>query len=605
MKAVAMVGAAVVAISFGMVLQQRMNPSATCSDLVQEIDGVTATEFVGEVVRQIPASKRAPMIKMVEVIERSIDGIADRWRATAQTSCDDLNVRGSISFEEYEMRVRCLDQVRQRLELYLDKFRESPQSAVLGATRALRELPDPSFCARAERSQTGEFDLSDDKTTAVRQQLFKLQTAYLHGDILPVEEQLPPLFQAITRLDNPQLFSQALYLKGLTVSWIGRNPKEASKVWDRAALAADRARDDYLRLRVELERTDLLTSADQYEQAVSALDRAEAIAHRINLKNSFVWDVIEQQRGFIQMQRGDYKGATETLLEVWKRNEHDPQAWEVLRDVGTRLGLMARDTGKTLEALAYTQRACDLIAVNMSRYHPDNTSCQLNLASIYATMKRYDEAHAVYDEIIERYAVDTDDSSGNLNLAFVYTLKALSFAEVRQLEAAVPLHRLALREYQRLGRLDTADEALEQDNMGFTLLLLGRLEESKEALARSLRVWTASAGEGHADLSYPLNHLGVLALVEGDLAEARANYAKARALRDAFPQDEMDTSLLDFLGALLMYDQDPEAAKGLADRAMARLGDAPSGGHAAALARWRAAPRAPKQGASNFEIFEE
>ncbi len=605
LKIVSLVGSAVVAISLGMVIQQRMNPSATCSDLVQQIDGVTDTEFVGEVIRRVSAAKRAPMIKTVEVLERSIDGIAERWRSTAQTSCDDLNVRGSISLEEYEMRVRCLDQARVRLEMYLGKFRDAPESAVLSATEALRKLPDPTACLRAERSQTGEFGVDDDRTKAVREELFELQTAYLHGDFKPVEERLDSFLKEVERLDNPQIYSQVLYLQALIVSWRGRNPVEAAQVWNDASLAAERAKDDHLRLKVELEKVDLHTAINSYDAAEEILEHAEAIAFRLDLKRTYAWDVIEHQRGYIHMRRGDYEEATKILLKVWEKNEHDPNAWEVQRDVGTLLGLMARDTGETLKALAYTQRACDLIASNMSPFHPDNTSCQLNLASIYATMRRYDEAHALYDEIIGRYTGNNFDAKGNLNLAFVYTLKALAFAEVRQLEAAVPLHRLALQEYERLGRLDTADEALEQDNMGFTLLLLGRLEESQQALTRSLGVWTASAGEGHADLSYPLNHLGVLAMVQGDLSEARAKYTKARALRDAFPQDETDTSLLDFLGALLMYEEDPTAARALADRAVARLGDSPSGGHAAALARWRAAPRAPKQGASNFEVFAE
>ena len=604
-KIISIIGSGAIAVSLGMVIQHRMSPSAACSDLVRQIDDVTNTEFVVEVVRRVAEGKRAPMKKVAEIIEQRLDGIVERWRSAAQTSCDDLNVRGSISLEEYEMRVRCLDQTRQRLEMYLDTFHDAPESAVMGATEVLRELPDPSICLHAERSQTGEFARADEQTKAIRDELFELQTAYLHGDFKRVEDRLIPFLKEVESLENRQIYSQVIYLQGLIVSWRGRNPGDAALVWNEASLAADRARDDHLRLKVEFERADIHTAIDEYDEAEMALDRAAAIASRLELKRTYAWDVIEHQRGFIQMRRGDYKGAQETLRKVWEKVQHDPNAWEVQRDVGTLLGLMARDTGHSIEALAYTQRACDLIASNMTPFHPDNTSCQLNLGSIYATMKRYEEAHAVYDEIIERYSEENYDSKGNLNLAFVYTLKALAFAEVRQLDAAVPLHRLALREYKQLGRLDTADEALELDNMGLTLLLLGRLDEADEALSRSLRVWTAASGAGHADLSYPLNHLALLAVLRGNLSDARDKYAQARALREAYPQDETDTSLLDFVGALATYGEDPKGAVKLADRAVDRLGEHKGGGHFAALERWRLVPVAPKVGSSNVEILTD
>ncbi|MGB1698367.1 MAG: tetratricopeptide repeat protein, partial [Nannocystaceae bacterium] len=603
LKIGSLAASAIIAVSLGMVIQQRMNPSATCSDLVTKIDEVTDIHFVAELVRKSNEGRRGSMAKLGDLVERAVDGIAERWRETAQTSCDDLNIRGSISEEEYEMRVRCLEHSQRRLELYLDRVRENPESAIMGAAEALRSLPDPSLCMYAERSQTGEFGESDARTQALREQLFELQTAYLYGDYNSTEAQIDPFVEKVRAQQNKQLLAHALYLRALVRTWRGDRMTTLSGLWEEASLAADRARDDLLRLQVEVERADSYTHTNSYDTAEQALDRAEAIRVRVAQEIGYADDTIEYQRGFVQMRRGDYREAERILRGVWDRNVDDPDAWEIRREAGTLLGLICRDTGRPLEALEYTQRACEAIEKNMSPFHPDNTSCQLNLASIYASLRRFDEAHAAYDEIISLYTGEREDGKGNLNLAFVYSLKALAFAELQEFERALEFHRKAVLEYDRLGLAETSEGALEYDNMGLTLLLHGKLDESQEMLERSLKVWSASSGPEHADVSYPLNHLGLHALVRGDLADARKKYAQARKLRDAFPQDETDTSLMDFVGAMLIYGIDPERGLELADSAMARLGEDPSGGHLGALRRWRKNPVAPRAGASNWELF--
>ena len=590
----------VLVLGLGMGLQERLRSGETCSDMVSRIDEVRAPAGIHELLKGERGEMTGRTRVMAEYFTVALDNFRSQWRSAARTSCDDLHVRGSISVDEYDMRQQCLEYSKEQLELFLEGLLSSAGLQLSEAAAKLQEIADPRFCLEAERDATGTFSRQQDPAyQAMRREVVEIKTLLLYGSYELASTRVRDLIPRLEAAGEEHLLCTAILNRAKIDDWNG-NVSGALKGYRRAYLLAERTHDDFLRLKSTLLMVATLTNMHKYEEAELALDRAEALTKRLETRRLSTAQ-IPTDRGYLAFKRGDLKGAQKLLEPLLEQIQHDPSEWNRERDILTTLGLIYRDTGQLEAAEKAFRRVCDVIESNMGPYHPDNATCRVNLASSIAMRGRLKEADDLYNTVLEFHRLNAD-SDGSINESFVYTLKAIMFAEAGDFAKAAEYERRSMEILKSIGLGDSVDFALVMDNLGLTLAMLNDVEEAHQLLTDAEEMWARFTGPDHGDLSYPVGHLAYVNIIRGDLDAARSQYARARGLRDKMPQDAVDTSLLNFVGAVLTHEGDPAGARALSTEALALLEEQGRAAHLGALRAWHAAPRAPADGSSNFAL---
>jgi serine/threonine protein kinase/tetratricopeptide (TPR) repeat protein len=137
-------------------------------------------------------------------------------------------------------------------------------------------------------------------------------------------------------------------------------------------------------------------------------------------------------------------------------------------------------------------------------------------------------------------------------------------------EEALPEFRAGLEQrLQALGE-DHPLVASSYNNLGSTLVELGRYDEALQALGQAEAIWQRSYGPRHPVVATAINGIGVVLEQMGRYEEARQRFEEALVVREAvFGSDHVNVAVtLDNLGSVLAHLGEHEEARAASQRAL-------------------------------------
>ncbi len=304
-----------------------------------------------------------------------------------------------------------------------------------------------------------------------------------------------------------------------------------------AALATLRA--GVRRLRDLLMASDLATAqVGPLETNISGLLSAQTQVHDLLAQPSEALASVRERQAFISRRRG----------------ESDPQVSNLEMEVGRRLRALGRYDG----AIAATQRAIDL-----ELRHRPNAAVRLafrrnQLAGIFRTIARYDEALALYEKAI---AALEQAQPGSANLARLYDNIGVLYNDKDDMAQALSFSRKALSIFERTLKPDDPSLAIALGNVGTLLNQGGDPAQALPLMERAKKIFLASRIKNSQTVAYHFDNLaGVYRALKRN-EEAQAHYLEAlRRLRQLYGDrhPEVATVLSNislFLSDLAKFDQ--------------------------------------------------
>jgi tetratricopeptide (TPR) repeat protein len=253
--------------------------------------------------------------------------------------------------------------------------------------------------------------------------------------------------------------------------------------------------------------------------------------------NHFLTTVYAHQKDFAEAERHGLE-ALATLARVAPGSEY-------MATTLNELGRIARWQGDFALAQARYGQAIDCWRELDNR--SDLATTMLNLAETLQAVDRFEEALALYDEVIPMFS----HAGSELRKILAQTnLGALYYRKGDYALAEASYRRADLAYLRRVGNLHF--QAIVANGLGNVLLKQGRLEAADSYLRQGLSLWRQLDDEINR-----ANTMGTLAetlVAKGEMAEARSLYAQACELLSANP---------DHVWARKLLGEFQEARKGL------------------------------------------
>ena len=157
--------------------------------------------------------------------------------------------------------------------------------------------------------------------------------------------------------------------------------------------------------------------------------------------------------------------------------------------------------------------------------HPNVASFLNNLADLYCSQGRYEEADPLYLQALELRR----RLLGNNHPDVAYSLRSLAdlYNSQGRYEEAEPFYLKALELFKRLLGENHPDVATSLNNLASLYDSQGRYEKAEPLNLKALELFKRLLGENHPDVATSLNNLAALYESQGRYAEAEPLYAKA------------------------------------------------------------------------------
>jgi tetratricopeptide (TPR) repeat protein len=262
----------------------------------------------------------------------------------------------------------------------------------------------------------------------------------------------------------------------------------------------------------------------------------------------------------VEYARGDYPSAETAYRKAL-------QAWEALGqgqdgEYAKTLGNLAslyRLIGQLEEAEAMAREAATLV--------PDNAAILLNLAETHRAQGKRTEAALEVQRVLKLAAAAGDD------LMRAHSLQVLALLEYERgwASEAEPPQREVVTLFARILPAKHPLQASAASNMGQVLAALGRLDEARTYLEKSLDIWKEALGPEHPNVAAAMNNLAQWHMRRGEAAAAEPLLRGAVAIWErAYGPDHPDVAKgLYNLGAMLHAQGRLERAEELYRRALA------------------------------------
>lgn len=239
----------------------------------------------------------------------------------------------------------------------------------------------------------------------------------------------------------------------------------------------------------------------QLETAISFLTQAKSLAEVNEDNAAMALTHFHLSNAYYQAEQYEnlYRHA-ESALSLYQSSPR-VLAHERMASLLNVLGLHARAIDKLTEAESYFQEAIAHWEKTTEQVYLARTMSNLGLT--YCDMARFDQAFVLFetaDRLLSLVGAEPDRVRLALN-------QGVAFYQLERWADAEYLFRLANSDFLRHSD-DPYHQALVQNNLGSTLLRLGKLDEAAECLTQSIKLWRLLAKE--VMLANSLGDLGVL-----------------------------------------------------------------------------------------------
>jgi hypothetical protein len=451
------------------------------------------------------------------------DAYATEWRQMRAAACRATRVAGVQTEAVMELRMACLDDRARALRSAADLLAGADRAVAERAVAAMTALPPIAGCADVAALRSAVPLPADPATRArveeLRDQLATARALSTAGKYADAARALDAIAAPAAALGFAALDAEVLEQRGL-IGFERADYLAADTAFERAELAADRARQDELRARALLGRLAIRGGElRDFAGADALVEKAAAVLARLDQPGDLDAELLEA-RGNLAFQKSELDVAERHLtaaLDLITRRHGEAYVRRaiMLRMLG---GVLLATDGRADEAGRYFDEALALQRAALGDDHPEVAMAIAGAAGQAYMKSDYDTAIATYETalaMLER-SVGTDDH----RYAIVLDGLAQAWEWNNDPAKAIALHRRAL---------DIAARALGDQHPHTQRALFGlasALELQRgydEALAlttRLLAAQEASLPPGHRDVAGTLALIALLHLDKGDHARA-------------------------------------------------------------------------------------
>jgi tetratricopeptide (TPR) repeat protein/predicted Ser/Thr protein kinase len=495
-----------------------------CKGAEQQLAGVWSDARRARLRSVFVASGRPWAEESFAAVDAAFKSYGARWAQMRTDACEATRLRGEQSEELLDLRMQCLDERRRELEALVAEL-ESADAALLDrAPQAAHSLTPLEGCAQAEalraRVRPPASRAARDHVQALKARLAETRALDDAGRYQQVIDRSDRVLDEARPIGYPPLEADALYMRGVGEDRLGR-PKDASRTFNAAALAAARGRDDDLAARAWTQ----LTYVDGCElsrpkDGENWARYAEAAIDRLGGSDELSSNLLHS-RGSLRWCQQRYGDAVEDFRRALQLEER------VFGAEDYRIGGLLSDMGAVLqherrldEAVTAFERSIAVAERALGPAHPAGATPRGNLGVVRLLQRRLDEA-----EHLERRALELQQAGyGEDSLRTTWALNNLgTVLRLRgHADQALVLHRraLAIRE-QALGA--TNPQVLGPlKELGRDLNALGRPEEALPLLERAARL--------HEEKPSPVEHGEIDFAIAQALTALGREPARAQAL---------------------------------------------------------------------------
>jgi len=476
------------------------------------------------------AAKGAPATLMATV-SADLDAYARRWVEGQQSACQAARVSKVQTEAVLEQRVACLDQRRREFGALIAVLAEADEDTMRRAASLTGHLPALSTCADLEAVKS-ERPLPENpaqraEVLAMRDELAKVFALSEAGHTNEALELSLKVDATLERLqDTPQRAESQLRI-GQLHSFLSHFDEADTHLREAVLLATSTGQDRIAAKALGLVATNLAQAQRNVPELDTSLNLAVATLARVGNPDEAVDDLqfaIGSVREF-QSRYADAEKAFQASLALRLRL-NGPQHPRVAT-VYNALGVVHDAQGDPRKALQEYDEAERIWLATVGPMHPNLASNFNNKAIVFSALGEKDKALEAHARALEiRKTVYGPESR-----AVAQTLSNLA-AELGPGREAEALERYAEARalYVKAFTEQSADVARIDESVGNLQARLGKVDEARVLLTRSLEVREKLLGPDHPSVGRSLHGLGDLLGSNGRPAEAMPYFQRAAAI---------------------------------------------------------------------------
>ncbi|MEM6997012.1 MAG: serine/threonine-protein kinase, partial [Myxococcota bacterium] len=459
-------------------------------------------------------------------IRPTLDRYAATWESQYTALCEATHVRGELSRNKLDVRMRCLQRRWRRFETLVDVFRDADADVVRRAALAVESLPEPAECADIDgKANTVSLPPEQDRAT-VQQLRLELEEAHAMVDAGRYDaaiERAGEALDAARATDYEPLVAEATWQLAVAQERRG-DRKEAAEGLSQAFYMAHAVRDDRLATTVARSLVYVrgrepggLDAALRWGQLARAgLRRTEAT----DLDWSDLWAAL----GSAYVGAGQLDAAlgyAERAVEAQRKGDQPLQLAVTLNN----LGIALHQVGRTEAAVTALREAAALRAKHQGASHPQALETLNALAVSLGEAGETEEANAVIAKVLRTY----EESYGpeDLRVAKVLNNQGITHNNAGRHEEAIAAHTRALEiRESKLGPSGLM-VAYSLVNLAIAERRLGRLDDAIGHSERAQSIFIASVGPDDQRLATVGRNLGSLYGDIGEREKAAIAYSDA------------------------------------------------------------------------------
>jgi tetratricopeptide (TPR) repeat protein len=475
---------------------------------------------------------------LARAIEHALDDYADHWVAMHTETCEDSAVRHSQSDSVLAVRMACLDQRRQELELAVALLADTatPPEHALQVASSLSSVAGCADLPALGEVVSPPKDLPTSlRLESVRRRLASAKVQCDAGLYTACESSARVLIAEARAIGYAPLLAQVYFTIG-RAQHSSNHPDQAELALDDAFLAAEAGRDDQIVVAATaLEAQVIGTTQARYKEAVRLLDRAGGSVLRLaTISPRSAFDAEGQVlggRAYLALEHHDLVEAAR-LGEDALRHAETSYGRDTLEAATSHanLGAALLELGRFDEAMAHHERARKIYATLEGPGHPDLLELEPNIAMELTGLGRHNDAAELLQHVLSAADVTYGTADGRLRPV----LNDLAVARLKQGRAreALALVDRALAIYEKSPGRSLVEHIAELTNRGRALALLDRFDEADTAFGMAIAEAERAFGVDSQALVGPLQSRALASIDAGHPRFAIALLERALPIAD-------------------------------------------------------------------------
>ncbi len=580
-----------------------------CQGAAARLAGVWDGQVSAQLSAAFLATKQPLAQDAFDHVRDGLDRYTTAWVKQHTEACEATRVRGEQSDEVLSLRMTCMEQRLREVRALTEVLRESTETVLTQAPRAVLSLTPLERCASVEALRAPVPPPASPealaKVEALRARLPRVKALLDSGRYAKGLELAKPLVEETKATGYRPLQAEALHLLGFLEEKQGEL-KEAEAAYKQSLLAALAGGH---RAAAALAAANLVRASMLLLQFDQVPERGEYA--RVSLEalggDALTEAYLEMALGSVQVRQGDYAGARTRFeralaLRTKALGPEHPDVAAALNNIGAAVDL----AGDSPAALPYFERAARIWTQALGADHPETLQAVGNLGSSRLHLGSAEQAKAENDRAIAglrrtlgnehprmpsllRNASMISDALGHHEQALAEAEEALALTERRfgkeqptaLLEYLSQLQSLQLAQRRPQDALKTSLRRLEVSaedvaaqvqaliSHARVLRALHREKEAQQVLSRAMAVGEAQAKDHPNSLSAALTAFASRELEAGRTASAWPALRRAQAVAEQDTEQSVWVQVL--IARAHLAEGKKDAALEVLDKAAVRL----------------------------------